>query len=203
MKNTDDFCYGKEAITQHHQINTFCYQQRWMEHKGGHYSRSMKDSLYILWYAKRHLLGYSDIEARMLLLALKSMSSQPVPILKQLKKLVEKTLLELPKNFCQIFSKRASPYFLPSKFFTIQYATCYSRSVMIWKINTLIWFYCKKKSSLMKQKKIQQHTHPTSNYSCVKKWWPCTIYFVWPLVLWLWSVSTWHSDAAENYSFSI
>ena len=37
MKNMDDFCYAKEAIMWYHQIDTFCYQQRWMEHKGGHW----------------------------------------------------------------------------------------------------------------------------------------------------------------------
>jgi len=35
-ENTEDFSLWKEAITCHHQIDTFRCQQRWMEHKGGH-----------------------------------------------------------------------------------------------------------------------------------------------------------------------
>ena len=37
MKNMDNFFYTKEAITWYHQIDTFHSQQRWMEHKGGHW----------------------------------------------------------------------------------------------------------------------------------------------------------------------
>ena len=37
MKNMDSFRYTKEAIMCSHQINAFHRQQRWMEHKGGHW----------------------------------------------------------------------------------------------------------------------------------------------------------------------
>jgi len=36
-KYRDDFRYTKKAIMCNYQINTFHYQQRWMEHKGGHW----------------------------------------------------------------------------------------------------------------------------------------------------------------------
>jgi len=37
MKSMDNFCYAKEAIMCNHQINAFHCQQRWMDHKGGHW----------------------------------------------------------------------------------------------------------------------------------------------------------------------
>ena len=65
MKSTDDFSddflmishYTKEAIIYNHQINAFHCQQRWMEHTG----KSLKNALHVLWYAKRHLSGWSGI----------------------------------------------------------------------------------------------------------------------------------------------
>ena len=36
-ENTDDFRYGKETITRYHQIDSFCCQQKWRNHKGGHW----------------------------------------------------------------------------------------------------------------------------------------------------------------------
>jgi len=36
-KNIDDFRYAKGTIKNDRQINAFHCQQRWMEHKGGHW----------------------------------------------------------------------------------------------------------------------------------------------------------------------
>jgi len=47
--NTDDFHYAKEAIMCNHQINTFHCQQRWMEHKEGH------------WYIPEECIGYTTV----------------------------------------------------------------------------------------------------------------------------------------------
>jgi len=46
MKIQKIFCHKKEAIMCNHQINTFCCQQRWMEHKEGT-GKSMKNVLYV------------------------------------------------------------------------------------------------------------------------------------------------------------
>jgi len=42
-------------------ISTFHCQQRWMEHKEDT-GKSLKNALHTLWYAKRHLSGWSDVE---------------------------------------------------------------------------------------------------------------------------------------------
>ena len=56
MKNTDDFCYeGKPS-----RATTFCQKREWdtKEDTG----KSMKNTLHILRYAKRHLSSWSDVQ---------------------------------------------------------------------------------------------------------------------------------------------
>jgi len=51
MKSTGDSLKPSRA---YHKINTFHGERRWMGHKGGP-SKSMKNVLYVLWCAKRHI----------------------------------------------------------------------------------------------------------------------------------------------------
>ena len=44
-----------------HQINAFCCQQRRMEHKGGHWLVH-EECIVRMWYAKRHILGWNNVE---------------------------------------------------------------------------------------------------------------------------------------------
>ena len=59
FKNIDNFCYTKEAIMcylKSAKINTFrCQKNKWdtKENTGN----SMKNTLYVLWYAEKHLSG--------------------------------------------------------------------------------------------------------------------------------------------------
>jgi len=62
MENTDYFPYAKEAIMCNHQINAFTVSKDEWEHKGGHWYKPIKNALHKLWYAKRHLSGWSDVE---------------------------------------------------------------------------------------------------------------------------------------------
>jgi len=61
MKNTDDFCYKKETITWHHQIDTFCCQQRWMEHKWGHWLVHEECIVHTA-VCQRHHSDWSDVK---------------------------------------------------------------------------------------------------------------------------------------------
>ena len=58
MKNTDYFRYEGEAIMCYHQITVSKDEWDTKEDTG----KSMKNALYVLRYAKRHLLGQSDVE---------------------------------------------------------------------------------------------------------------------------------------------
>ena len=61
MKNTDDFCYkGKPSHAIAKSTLFAVSQDEWDTNKGT--SKSMKNTLHVLRYAKRHLLGRSDIE---------------------------------------------------------------------------------------------------------------------------------------------
>jgi len=55
-KNMDNFPLQKEAIMCNHQIDTLHCQQRWQKMP----LVSPENALYLLWYAKRHLLGWND-----------------------------------------------------------------------------------------------------------------------------------------------
>ena len=52
---------AKEAITSNHQINAFHCQQRWVGHKED-MSKSMKKAMYVLWYTKKHLSAWCEVE---------------------------------------------------------------------------------------------------------------------------------------------
>ena len=61
MKNKDDFRYeGKPWCTTVKSILFAVSEDEWdtKEDTG----KSMKNALYVLWYAKRHLSGWTDIE---------------------------------------------------------------------------------------------------------------------------------------------
>ena len=58
MKNTDNFCYAKEAIACNHQFTVS--KDEWNTKEGT--GKSMKNALHVLQYAKRHLLSGSDIK---------------------------------------------------------------------------------------------------------------------------------------------
>ena len=61
MKNTDDFCYkGKPSRSIAKSTLFPVSKDEWdtKEDTG----KSMKNALYVLWYAKRHLSGQSDVE---------------------------------------------------------------------------------------------------------------------------------------------
>jgi len=63
MKNMDmdNFHYAKEAIMCYHQINTLLLNKdEWNTKEDA--DKSLKNTLYVLWYAKKHLSGWSDIE---------------------------------------------------------------------------------------------------------------------------------------------
>jgi len=64
MKDRDDFCYAKEAITCNHQIVPMLFtvsKDEWNTKEDT--GKSMKNALCILLYAKRHLSGWSNIES--------------------------------------------------------------------------------------------------------------------------------------------
>ena len=56
------FLLQREAITYYHQINTLCCQQDEWDTKEDT-GKSMKNALYVLWYAKRHPSGQSNVES--------------------------------------------------------------------------------------------------------------------------------------------
>ena len=57
MKNTDDFCYTKEAIMCNHQITLFTISKNEWNTK-----EVPENAFHVLWYAKRHLSGRSTVE---------------------------------------------------------------------------------------------------------------------------------------------
>jgi len=60
MKITDDFHYKRiEASHSYYKIDTFRDEQRLLKEGPG---ESMKNVLYVQWYSKRHLSGWSDVE---------------------------------------------------------------------------------------------------------------------------------------------
>ena len=59
MKNMDDFCFKGKAITCYHQSTPFVVSKDEWDTKEDT-GKSMKNALYVLWYAKRHLSGRSD-----------------------------------------------------------------------------------------------------------------------------------------------
>ena len=58
MKNADNFCYVKETIMYHHFVLLVRMNGTQMENT----AKSIKNVLYLLWYDKRHLLGWSNVE---------------------------------------------------------------------------------------------------------------------------------------------
>ena len=61
MKNMDDFCYeGKPSPATAKSTLFTVSKDEWDTKEDA--GRSMKNALYILWYAKRHLLGQSNVE---------------------------------------------------------------------------------------------------------------------------------------------
>ena len=62
------FRYVKEAITCNHQINVFTVSKdEWNTKKDT--GKSIKNAVHVLWYAKRHLLGWSNVEQWLVTLA--------------------------------------------------------------------------------------------------------------------------------------
>ena len=60
-KYTDGFCYTKEAIMCNHQIKTFhCRKDKWDTKEDT--SKPIRNAVHVLWYAKRHLSSWNDIE---------------------------------------------------------------------------------------------------------------------------------------------
>jgi len=56
----EKYGYKEETITCNHRTNAFTVSKdEWNTKEGT--GKSMKNALYILWYAKRHLLGQSDV----------------------------------------------------------------------------------------------------------------------------------------------
>jgi len=61
MKNTDDFCHAKKP--SHATIKSTLFavsKDEWNTKEDT--GKSMKNALYILWYARRHLSGLSNIK---------------------------------------------------------------------------------------------------------------------------------------------
>ena len=61
MKNTDDFRYEGKPLRAIAKSTLFAVSKDVWDTKEDT-GKSMKNALYILWYAKRHLSGQSDIE---------------------------------------------------------------------------------------------------------------------------------------------
>ena len=61
MKNTDDFHFVGKPSRAHAKSTPFPVSKDEWDTKED-IGKSMKNALYVLWYAKRHLLGQSDVE---------------------------------------------------------------------------------------------------------------------------------------------
>ena len=61
MKNTDDFCYEGKPSHAIAKLTLFSVSKDEWDTKEDT-GKSMKNALYILWYAKRYLSGRSDVE---------------------------------------------------------------------------------------------------------------------------------------------
>ena len=61
MKNTDDFCYEGKPSCATAKLTVFAVSKDEWDTKEDT-GKSMKNALYVLRHAKRHLLGQSDFE---------------------------------------------------------------------------------------------------------------------------------------------
>ena len=61
LKNTDDFCYKRKSQCATAKLTLYAASKdEWdIKEETG---KSMKNALYVLWYAKRHFSGQGDIE---------------------------------------------------------------------------------------------------------------------------------------------